>query len=120
MTDENSNSEAPGMGKFATAMVWIVSLSVIVGSPLLGWAWFESQSVVRDHDSCEIEDTYVLKTNSRYGSKEELVLRTPCGEFAVDKSYSMELFPGDIVDLTVKYYPGANKSVESLTVVTPE
>lgn len=119
MTEENSTQQAPGMGKLATALIWIISLSVIVGSPLLGWAWFESQSVVRDHTSCEVEDTYVLKTVGRT-TKEELVLRTSCGEFPVSKSYATELFPGDILDLTVKYYPGANRSVESLTVVTPD
>ena len=114
MADENDQLPAPELGKLGHAIVWIISLSVIVGAPLLGWAWYESQSYTQELVACEVTDTNsVIVTGARGSSKEYLEIRSSCGDYRLDRVYAAEIFPGDTVELSVKRYPGGNTDTKA-------
>lgn len=107
MGEEAAENTDSGLDKIATAMVCVISLGIIVGVPLMGWGYYESQSYTQEFTNCEITDTNRITSFGYRGlSKDELVVRSSCGEFIFDEEYIARIFPGDTVDLTVKYYPG--------------
>lgn len=110
MTEENSTPQAPGMGKLATALIWLISLSVIVGAPLLGWLYFESTSTEASYSDCEVEDAYPLTIKGFRYSETKLMLKTSCGRFGIEP-YEGQIYPGDIVDLKAKYYQGGSSDI---------